>query len=277
MKTDESTTTINQSAQALGETGANPNVGVTLAGGANGTKSETEEAKTDFFESKPIKVENTEKVPFTVTRATASIGIPRSFLVGIYQARFGTDGDPAKLDDNDGFIRICDAEVGRVRSKVMTILMAQSEDDVDVEVFYDFSRDGPELSTFGGGAAIMASTESGVTDYVSRFGMQGVLMALALVSFFMMARMVRKSAEVVRAVLPSERLISEDEESEEMLHVAGGGPVGKAAATEGLLVGQEVDEETLRFSQLGEQVSKMVDTNPETAAELIRRWTESAE
>jgi len=278
VKSDESSSTVTSSAQSPGETGVNSNVGVALTGSAAGTRSETEEGKTDFYESKPVKVENTERAPFTVTRATASVGIPRSYLVGVHQARFGTETDPAKLDEDPEFVRIRDAEIGRVRSKVTNILMARSEDDVDVAIFYDLSPDGPELNTFPStGSPMMASADHGVTDYARRYGVQGVLMGLALLSFFMMTRMVRRSSDVVKAVLPPERMVSEEDQAEEMLHIAGGGPVGMAAATEGLLVGQEVDEETLRYSQLGEQVSKMVETDPESAAELLRRWASSAD
>ena len=49
-------------------------------------------------------------------------------------------------------------------------------------------------------------------------------------------------------------------------------PVGQATAPESMLVGREVDEETLRYQELGTEVSKMVEEDPEGAAQLIRRW-----
>jgi len=54
----------------------------------------------------------------------------------------------------------------------------------------------------------------------------------------------------------------------------GGSVVGDADMPEGLLLGHEVDEDTLRFKQLGEQVSRMVDDAPQVAADLLKRWVE---
>ena len=51
-------------------------------------------------------------------------------------------------------------------------------------------------------------------------------------------------------------------------------PVGKAAVSDSLLVAREVDDETLRYQELGEEVAKLVEADPEGAAELIRRWME---
>ena len=47
-----------------------------------------------------------------------------------------------------------------------------------------------------------------------------------------------------------------------------------AAVSEGYLTGHEVDEETLRGHELRDQVSTMVEENPDNAADLIRRWVE---
>jgi len=274
-KSEESTSEIQESSQTPGETGVNPNVGVALSANSGGTRSSTEQERTDFFEPKPIKVESIEKVPFDVVRTTASIGIPRSFLVGIHQARFGSDTDPAALEEDENFQLIRKTEIDRVRARVSTILMAQADDDVNVEVFYDFAPESGELNTMQIDGVVMAGAQGGVGGYAKRYGVQGGLVVLAFVSFLTMARLVRKSSDVVKAVLPPERRAVEDEESEETLHVAGGGPVGRASASEGLLVGQEVDEQTLRYSQLGEQVNEMVVADPATAAELVRRWAES--
>ncbi len=278
VKTEEASSTITESSRAPGETGVNPNVGVALSGSGGGTRSETEESRTDYLDPKPAEVKNVETAPFAVTRATASIGIPRSFIVGIHRARFGGDTDLAKIDEDDEYMRIRDAEIARVRSVATNILMANSQDDVDVQVFYDFVPGAQELSTFPGGAegVVTAAADSGVTTFVTDYGMQIGLMALALISFVMMTRLVRKSADVVKAIMPPEKSEQSLEEYEETLDVAGG-PVGKAAATEGLLVGQEIDEETLRITQLGGQVSELVESDPQAAADMIRRWAEASD
>ncbi|HRX85720.1 MAG TPA: flagellar M-ring protein FliF C-terminal domain-containing protein [Phycisphaerae bacterium] len=277
IKSEDTSETSNNSGNGSGETGVAANVGVALSGGSTQTTNHTEEAHNEYFPAQMTKHEDIEHAPFTLKHAMASIAIPRSFLVGVHRARFGEDVDVAKLDDNEDFRTLRESEVARVRSAAMNILMTQDPKDVDVTVFYDFAPDSQELNTFpGGGMVAAAADDSGTMGYVKRYGMQGGVLGLALISFLMMARMVRKSSEVVAAILPPQARQKPAAEPEEMLSVTGG-PVGKAAATEGLLVGQEVDEETLRFTQLGSQVSQMVDTDPETAAELIRRWAEADE
>jgi len=275
VKTEETTETSNDSGGGAGETGVNPNVGVALAGGETRTATRAEESRSEYFPAQPSKVEDIEHAPFTLKRAMATIGIPRSFLLGIHRAQHGDAAEPAKLDEDANFIALRNAEIARVRSAAMNILMTKAPEDVDVTVFYDFSPDGGTLnSPGGGGMTAMASADTGALGLLRQYGMQGGVVALAMLSFLLMARMVRKSAQVVSAVLPPEMRKGQEFEQEELLSVSGG-PVGKAAASEGLLVGQEVDEQTLRFTQLGAQVSKMVETDPETAAELIRRWAEA--
>ena len=276
VKAEETSSTSNSTANTPGSTGVNPNIGVGLTSNTAGTSSETEESRTEFFDQKPTEVTNTEIAPFSVVRSTASIGIPRSFIVGIYQARFGADKEQSKIDEDADFAQIRESEIARVRSIGKNILMADSDEDVDVQVFYDFVPGGQELNTFPGGEGAIAGVapEAGTMGYLRAYGLQGGLMLLAIISFMVMTKMVRKSTEVVKTILPPERVEGETEESEEALQVAGG-PVGKAATTEGLLVGQEIDEDTLKFTQLGEQVSEMVEADPVVAADMIRRWVES--
>jgi len=55
-----------------------------------------------------------------------------------------------------------------------------------------------------------------------------------------------------------------------------GSPVGEAQVTEGLLVGREVDENAVRAQQVVEQVSQLIEDDPDTAAALVKRWVESS-
>ncbi len=79
----------------------------------------------------------------------------------------------------------------------------------------------------------------------------------------MMVRLVRKSSRTLDA-LPRLREPSDERDEHR--------PLESADPTEGYLVGQELDEQTLRYRNLSEQVSRMVDDDPEIAADLIRRW-----
>jgi flagellar biosynthesis/type III secretory pathway M-ring protein FliF/YscJ len=275
IKMEETTETSTDSGSGPAESGVNANVGVALGGAGERTSSRTEKTHAEYNPALTTKVESVEHAPFTLKRATASIGIPRSFLVGIHRARFGDVEDQSTLDADNEFVAIRDSEINRVRSAAMNILMTDDPTDVDVTVFYDFAPESSEFNTFpGGGATMMASADGGAGGYVARYGMQAGVVGLALISFVLMTRLVRKSSAAVKAILPPEAREEPPVSNEEVLSVPGG-PVGKANASDGLLVGQEVDEETLRFNQIGEQISNMVEEDPETAAELIRRWAEA--
>jgi flagellar biosynthesis/type III secretory pathway M-ring protein FliF/YscJ len=49
--------------------------------------------------------------------------------------------------------------------------------------------------------------------------------------------------------------------------------IGQAiVSSDSVLTGREVDDDTLRFQELGEEVSKLVESDPEGTAALLRRW-----
>ncbi len=104
---------------------------------------------------------------------------------------------------------------------------------------------------------------AGYLSYAPQAGLAG----LAVVSLLMMVMLVRKSARSALRLLPKPPP-QEDEEQEVVA------PLQEVGLTEGFLEGQEVDEDTLRVRNLSEQVSRMVEEDPETAADLLRRWVE---
>ena len=81
----------------------------------------------------------------------------------------------------------------------------------------------------------------------------------------MMFMLVRKSGRSLE-MLPAELEAPSDPEEVQTMDAA--------MLSEGVLEGQEVDEESLRFQNYTEQVSKMVEGDPQTAAELLQRWSE---
>jgi flagellar biosynthesis/type III secretory pathway M-ring protein FliF/YscJ len=162
-----------------------------------------------------------------------------------------------------------------VRDSVRNIIQSKTDTDVQVDMFYDTEPvSGALASTAGGGAAAdtpTPSTAALVKTYAPQLGLGG----LALLSLGMMMMMVRKTTNAVRKTLPTSEGDSNSfaAAADEVLAVAGG-PVGRAEASEGFLVGREVDQETLQNKQLDEQVARMVDDDPAGVADLLRRWVE---
>lgn len=275
-KVESSITSEQGSQSAASESGVQANLGQAVTGGGVGQTSLTEETTTEYFNPTLSETETIEQIPFATKRVTADVGIPRSFIVGVFAARQPDKSDPK--DDDSEFVKVRDEQIARVKSGVVRIVMAREPDDVKVDVYPDmeWSADGGVWSRAPAGVGL-ARAGADAFDPIGMFrdhGPQVGLGVLALVALLMMRRIVRNVPPP--PPLP-ERLITEMEErarSEEPVLGEGPHPVGKAALSESLLVAREVDDETLRYQELGEEVAKLVEADPEGTAELIRRWME---
>ena len=280
VKSEETKTSKSGSSPVPGEPGVNPNTGVALSGGGGAVQSETEEGRLENYEPKVTERVVSEEPPFGVKRATAAINIPRSYIVSVVQAR---NPDLEEVHDTDrAFINARDEEFAGVRASVMNIIPARDSSDVQVDMFYDVGPGvGPGGGVFPGGpgdeiAAVAAvGTTRKLKSYAPQFGLAG----LALFSLVAMMMMVRKTTRTTRAAFPMPK---EEETGQYAVAPDGvltvpGGPVGRAEASEGFLVGHEVDERTLQNKQLDEQVARLVDDDPAGVADLLRRWVEQEE
>ncbi len=272
--------TSNASEQSGGshavEPGVQANLGHALAASEAGQSVTTEKSSVEMFAPQLSRTETIEQMPFATKKVTAAVGIPRSFVVGVYKAlRPGTAADPT--DDDPDFTAVKGAEVQRVRASVEKIVMASDPRDVEVDVYPDM-----EWSTTGGGwirgpdgvsLVRQGDEELDAAALVRAYGPQLGLGTLALMSLFLMMRVVHKST--ARAGLRRRQVsdAGEAREGEPFLTV-GPHAVGRAEVSEGLLTGKEVDPTTLRYQELAREVSRMVENDPGGTAELIRRWAE---
>ncbi len=252
--------------------GTNSNVGMALSAGGSSQTSSSTDSKQSFYPSKAVEQVQTKRAPFALKRATASINVPRSFVASIHKATNGTDAEPTDADLDP----IKNLERTRIQGLVQNVLMSMDSDDVQVGFYYDLKPGEAVFIDAPGGFAVggiapESSWWSAVENYVPQIG----LGFLGIVGLASMARMVRKSAEIAEASRP----LANEPDSEVSTGADGiltveGGPVGMAAVSEGYLTGHEVDDDTLRAHELRDQVSTMVEANPDNAADLIRRWVE---
>lgn len=254
------------------EPGLQPNLGTAVTASSTGQSMTNEETVLENFEPKLSQTETVEQMAYPTKKVTATVRIPRSFVVGVYSARFP---EKEKPKDNDAdFIVVRDEQLQRVRDGVVKVVMAKNADDVSVDVYPDM-----EWSSEGGN---WSRTPTGVTvaqasgDAMDPFGLlktygPGVgLLFLAFMSLTMMTRIAKKATPGDK---PIKAGVDTDEEDEvEPILTVEGSLAGQANASESMLVGREVDDETLRFQELGTEVSRMVEEDPESAAQLIRRW-----
>ena len=279
-KVDSAQSTEMSSARQPAEPGVQPNLGTAVTAGPSGEVSTTEETKTENFPPQPSETEIIEQGPFVPKGVTAAVGIPRSFIVGVYRAQ-DPDAPDAPKDDDPEFAAIRDAQIARVQSSVERIVQARSAQDVQIDVYPDmeWSAEGGTWRQASGGTAVSSAGGEvpGALVVARTYGPAAGLGALALMSLFMMVRMVRKSTEMIGpAAARAGAEFSEMPEEEAVLTV-GPRAVGQAEGAEGLLTGKEVDERTLRFQELSREVTKMVEEDPAAAAELVRRWVEEAD
>ncbi|RME39396.1 MAG: hypothetical protein D6788_05530 [Planctomycetota bacterium] len=277
-KSETSSTTEQRSAAQPAEPGVQANLGTALTAGGSGQTSTSEESTVENFEPQLTQQETIEQLPFATKKVSAAVGIPRSFIVGVYLTRHPDQKD-APAEDDPAFVAVRDEQIERVRKSVSRIVMAQNPDDVVVDVYPDM-----EWTPDGGvqpkplGAAMAeaeAGTATGMMGLVRDYGPRAGLAFLALMSLFLMMRIAKQSSQAAaKATAPS--VPAAEPESEEILTV-GGGPIGQATPSESMLTGKEVDPETLRYQELGAEVAKMVEEDPDGAADLIRRWLEAQE
>ncbi|MCH7592732.1 MAG: hypothetical protein IH989_08140 [Planctomycetes bacterium] len=276
LKMEQTDATDQSSGNQPTEPGVSANLGQALTAGRPGQKNTTEKTVADYFEPKLTKTETIEKMPFATSKVTATIGIPRSFVVGVFLA-LHPDSKPNPKDDDPAFLAVRNEQVARVKSSVELIVMADDSSDVEVDVYpdMDWSVEGGVWSRAPGGTAASVPA-AGTTDtlgMIRLYGPQAALAGFAMMSLVMMMRMVRKSSEVLGAARAHPGEPRKEPDEEELLTV-GGGPIGQAEVSQSMLVGQEVEPEALRYQEHGEEVAKMVEQDSEGTARLFQQWIE---
>jgi len=276
--------TSQSSEQGGGDSSAEPgvvaNVGQAVTSTGSGQRSTTEETMTENFEPKLREMETVEQTPFAMVKnVTATVSIPRSFIVGLFRAQFPQADEPK--DDDANFTTIRDAQIARVKESVQRIVMARSPEDVQVDVYPDleWKADGGTWSRTPNGAVTSADSVGGfdTMGLLRGYGPEAGLGLLALTSMFMLMRIVRKSTPMVSTRVREEQPSPVEAPGEEPILTAGTHPVGQATASESLLMGREVDDSTLRFQELTSEVAKFVEEDPEGVADLIRQWVEQSD
>jgi len=266
------------SGRTSGETGTNPNVGVALTGAGTAGGTEDKETENQYFDTKPKQTTHAVMAPFAILRAMAAINIPRSFFVSVFKTQPGNE----KTEPGEGdpvFEAIKKRESDRVQTIVQNIIMAQAPDDVKVECYYDLDP-GVEVRKDASGGLVQAGLApqgGGYADLIYRHGPQAGLVGLALFGLLTLTLMVRRNTRASVGVAPTHGQLQESAAvagSDRVLRNSGGA-VGEAESPDGPLQGKEVDEETLKFKQLGEQVSRIVEDSPQVAADLLTRWVNS--
>jgi len=271
-------TTTSSSQPAGNEPGMRPNTGVSLpsSGGQGTTMSDerSEETTRPVFPRDLQHITDSKGYPLKIN---ATIGVPRSYFV----AKFRQDrNDPEAVPQDRDLDPVVTAEIARLESDVEPLIDTSAlknsvRGTVKVSMIPDIAgamatmiSDIPSTvggGGVGGGASVGGGWSAGPIggDLVKFLGLTG----LALLSLAMMFLMVRRAG--VTTEMPTARDIVgvpptlPTDESE---------IVGEAIESAPILEGVEVDDAALRRQQMKGQISEMVRQNPDSVANLLRRW-----
>jgi flagellar biosynthesis/type III secretory pathway M-ring protein FliF/YscJ len=244
-----------------GEPGVGANTGLAVDSTNSGEKNTgtIEKSATEFLVFVPktnVKTINNGGDP---TLMGVSVLFPRSQFIQMYKRRTNSDKEP----DATVLQAFVDEQLRSMRAVVKSCVGVLPDEAVSVAEYVD-------ALPAGGATTVAAAAPMSLmfTDHAKEIA----LGALALVSLFMVSNMVKKSSGPRPA--PAMAMA--------MAHgAAPRGPsplqgreeaVGEAMEGDPLMDGMELDEESAKAQQTLNQVSAMVEENPEGAANLVKRW-----
>jgi len=281
--------------------GVQPNVG--LAAGSAGT-GETNSQETSETENEVGLAKKVEATPSgEIEKVTAAISLSHSYLEGVFRHANPTADAPADPQIEETFQR----ERTRLLSQVLQLVKPQVEENVAISRYYD---NAVETAAASGPGPLNEAF-----DLMKSYGPQSGLALLAVLSLGLMLRLARKSDAGdmfgLELGLPKEAIEAAKAAAADVsafasrpgrypaaarrgvspggpgqsgsVDVARGldaeltAPVENVASSEGMLVAQEVDPGTVQTRKMIEQVTQMVDSDPDVVAALVEQWVQRSE
>jgi len=243
------------------EPGAVPNQGLDLANASASASSNSSTAKeetenvVDYNSS-----ETTIQTPAGDYKLMAvSLRVPRSHFVNIWMRNQPMAASDAKPADTD-LMMIETATLAEMRQSLAIVMQS------DVAATQVLAYTDVPFNTPSGDGVLMASASSGMTLYVTSYAREVAIASLAVVSLFMVTRMVKRS-------VPPPPVLNKAKESMGPQQLEATSEVaGIAAEGDNVLVGREIDEQVVAAKQMIEQVQTLVTENPDAAASLVKKW-----
>jgi flagellar biosynthesis/type III secretory pathway M-ring protein FliF/YscJ len=242
-----------------GEPGVVPNQGLSLDNASGGDKSSntTEKTETRYAVAFPRSNIHTINNGGDSTPLGVSVLFPRSRFVLEYKQIKNSDKEP----EPTALQTFIDDQLRLKRLIVKGCVGALPDESVTV-------ADYPDSLPLSASPTLAAATPVSLmlTDHAKEIA----LGALALVSLFMVSNMVRKGsatpapalAMATAGMAPRNTVPLQGREE----------AVGEAMEGDTLLDGMELDEESAKAQQMLNQVSALVEENPDAAANLVKRW-----
>ncbi len=277
LQSETKTGSTSRQANRGAESGVRSNQAVAInAGNTNtGSSSEQDSTDTEFTNAIGNKSKTVVDPRGMPTHLSASVIIPQEYIVKIIeQSRPAAEGEeptPVTPDEARAFFdqsKVAFEEL--VRPHLVSMggdgLVSQGELSLQMA-----PMGGLMVSSGNAASAGMLGSLTSPGGMLANGGrlVETVLVGvLAVVALGMMLMMVKRSSKKIE--LPSaEQLVGVTPELE-----SGDDLVGEAGEGEHVMTGIEVDDELVEIQQLRQQVSELVNKDPESAAALVERWAE---
>ena len=247
--------------QDTGEPGTRANTGANIPGSTGPGTTESEESQsTEFIDPLVTKATVKQMVGQTTDQINVSVSVPRTYVMMLLtefaaKKSKGDGGDgAAKVEWNEEFVQ---TEIAKIENKVLPIINTKGNKGlVSVDWYYDGPMKIAEAGSLVGAKGLFGS------PWIQPAG----LFLLALTAVGIMLTMARKAmkqpplptAEELAGIPPT---LPGDEDL-----------VGEVDESEPPMSGVEVGEENIRTRTITGQISEMVKSNPQEAAQLFSKW-----
>lgn len=278
LKSETKTDSTTQQASRGAEPGVRSNQAVSInQGGGSGNSSEQNMGDTEFDTAIGSRTKTVLDPRGMPTHLSASVIIPQEFIIQIIsQSRTVADGEeapPVTVDEAQNFFDQAKPSFEElVRPHLISMgaegLIAQG--DLSLQMA---PMGGLMFSSGGGqGLGMLGSLTSGGSEGLLASGerfIETILVGvLAVIAMGMMGLMVKRSSK--RIDLPNAaELVGIPPNLE-----TNGDLIGEAGEGEHVMTGIEIDEQVVQVQHLREQVTDLIQSDPESAANLVERWAE---
>ena len=269
LRSDFSTSTTSTRQGIGAEPGVRSNVTANAtARVAGGSEMSEEKAESEFTNRFPITHTNRRDPKGYALQINATIGVPRSYFVRLYQQ---DQDDPSAIPTAAALDVVATQEIEKIKRQIEPLVdttaigAAAVPGTVVVTMIPDVALGAaPEMAPIQAG--VIAGGGLLLKDWLKYVG----LGALVLLSLLMMFLMVRKAS--ARDELPTpEELVG----TPPALQATESDVVGEAQESAPALEGLEIEEDELRRQQMLDQINDMIRKNSDEAANLLRRWIKS--
>ncbi|MEM8781675.1 MAG: hypothetical protein AAGE65_02370 [Planctomycetota bacterium] len=264
LASESSEEVLNENFSDAGNAGVRPNTEMSITtGNSGGSTQSTVETRTEFMELLPQSKSVRQLAGHMAERVNATINVPRSYFVAIYNA---SNPDAEGPPDDAALLPIIDRELADIQEQAGPLVMARvGGQDVPGNVVAKMVFDAAFLQSVQPPAAAGGVGDLMSSPWVGTASVAG----LALAAVGLMLMLVRKATQdeplpTVEELAGVPDVLPADEDL-----------IGEAQDVESTMEGLEIGEDQLKSRKIAEQISDLIKANPGEAGSLLGKWVDA--